>query len=432
MSSFDNRSKSNNLEQINLSPLIAALDIGANKITCFIARSTQQSGPLRIVGVGSLPSKGVKNGLITDLEAVERNVKQVLDTAEVMAGGGVSDVIVSVSGFGLKAKQVFGAMNFPNGCEIGEKQLRRVIRQATESLKLDNKYMLHATPTYYKVDKQIVKDPSGMFARRLEVSSTVVTVPIGIWNNLMLCVARTNRNVIGTLASPYAAALSVLGDDEIENGALVVDMGARSTTAALFYNGSLAHVDAVPIGSDHITQDIAQCFETSSKAAEKLKILHGSAIGSLNEEDQYIDAPRYNDEGVLVSSRTQRSYLTGIVRPRVEETLELLRDRLYSKRIDKSIYGRRIVLTGGGAQLNGVRELAARVFEGHVRIGRPQRYAGLSDIVSGPAFAVCSGLLRWSIERPNEITKIAKEENEKQVHHPVIKAYHWLKDNFWA
>ena len=429
MSSVESRSRVHTREQVQLSPLIASLDIGASKITCFVARSVQDIGPTRVLGVGSKPSRGVKNGNITDLEAVEKTITQVFESAEAMAGIGVSDVVVSVSGFGMKTEHAFGEIIMPAGT-IGEKERRRVVANAMQSKRFDGRHIIHVTPVYFKLDGNIVKEPLGMVGRKLEVVTAIVTIPVAVWNNIILCVTRTNRHVVEVIAAPYAASLSVLADDELESGALVVEMGAKSTTAALFQNGALAHVDAVPIGSDHITQDISQCFETSAQVAEKLKIAHGSAIASLNENEQLIDIPHFDNNGNIVSARAPRSLVTGIVRPRVEETLELLRDRLSSKGIDRTVYGRRIVLAGGGAQLNGVRELAARVFEGHVRVGRPQRFSGLGDAVSGPAFAVCAGLLRWGIDRPAEVTKIAHDMQQSN-QHPILKAMNWVKEVFW-
>lgn len=429
MSSLEQRLKVAAREPLQLSPLVAALDIGASKITCFIARSALGNGPLKILGVGAQPSRGVRNGTIIDLESVERSIRAAFDQAEQMAGAAASEVVVSISGFGLKAEKAIGEINLPVG-EIGVKEKRRVVSAALQSKRFEGRTILHATPCYFKLDGQKVNEPVGMIGRRLEVGVTIVTAPTSMWRNTVLCVERTNRHVAGVVAAPYASSLASLAEDELESGSLLVEMGARSTTAALFQTGSLVHVDAVPIGSDHITQDIAHCFNTSARAAEHLKVVHGSAIASLNEEEQLIDAPRFGDDGNLVSSRSPRSFLTGIVRPRVEETLELLRDRLNANGIERAGYGRRIVLTGGGAQLNGVRELAARVFEGHVRVGRPQRYSGLADAVSGPGFAVCAGLLRWGIERPSDLTKMATQSQESN-NHPVAKAVSWLKEVFW-
>lgn len=429
MSSLDSRIKAPVKEQVNLSPLIAALDIGASKITCFVGRAPNGPGPMRVLGVGAKPSRGVRNGAIVDLESVERSVAEAFLQAEEMAGAAVSEAVVSISGFGLKAERAKGEINIPLG-EIGLKDRRRVVANALAIRKFEGRTILHTTPCWFKLDGQLVKEPLGMVGRKLEVSVTIVTAPTNIWRNIVLCVERTNRHVAGVVAAPYAASLAALADEELESGALLIEMGARSTTAALFQNGALAHIDAVPIGSDHITQDIAHCFCTSAVAAEKLKIVHGSAIASLNEDEQMIDAPRFDENGKLVASLSPRSLLTGIVRPRVEETLELLRDRLIANGIERAGFGRRIVITGGGAQLNGVRELAARVFESHVRVGRPQKFTGLGDAVSGPGFAVSAGLLKWGFEQPSDLTKIVTQ-NSQIGHHPITKAIGWLKEVFW-
>ncbi len=428
MSSLDTRQKTANKESLQLSPLIGAVDIGASKISCFIGRANP-SGPMKVLGVGARASRGVRNGAIVDLESVEKSVAEAFHQAEEMAGGAVSNPIVSISGFGLKADQARGELSLLPNIEIGIKEQRRLIANAVAGRKLEGRTILHTTPYWFKLDGQFVKSPLGMVGRKLEVAVTIVSAPTAVWRNIVLSVERTNRTVAGVVAAPFASSLAVLGDDELESGALLIELGARSTTAALFQNGALAHIDAVPIGADHVTQDIAHCFCTSANAAEKLKIVHGSAIASLNEDEMMIDAPRFNEDGNLVSSLSPKSYLTGIVRPRVEETLELLRDRLVANGIERGIYGRRIVLTGGGAQLSGIRELAARVFEGHVRVGRPQRYNGLADAVSGPGYAVAAGLLRWGAQKPNDLAKIHAQQNE--THHPVNRALNWLKETFW-
>jgi cell division protein FtsA len=408
--------------------MLAALDIGASKITCFIGSTGQGTGPLRVAGVGTQPARGVRNGAIVDLDAATKAVRAAIAQAERMSGVTVSEVVVSVSGFGVRAEQAHGEITFANA-EIGPKERRRVVGSALAQVRLDGRSILHATPSFFVVDGQKVRDPRGMLGRRLGVAVTVVTAPTPQWRNIVLCVERATYTISGSVAAPYAAALGALAEDDLELGALVVDMGARSTTAALFHAGALIHVDAVPIGSDHVTHDIAHCLGTTAAAAERLKIVHGSAIASLNEDNLMIDAPRMGEDGQLISDQAPRSILTGVVRPRVEETLELLRDRLRAGGLDKLNAGRRIVLTGGGSQLNGVRELAARVFEGHVRIGRPQRFTGLGDAVAGPGYSVAAGLLRWGVERPTDMASSASQMVEPSSH-PVARAVQWLKDNF--
>lgn len=408
--------------------MLAALDIGASKITCFIGSVGQGPGPLRVAGVGTQAARGVRNGAIVDLDAAERAVRAAVSQAERMAETTVSEMVVSVSGFGVRAEQANGDIHLTNA-EIGVKERRRVVGAALQHVRLDGRSILHVTPSFFVVDGQRVRDPRGMFGKHVGVAVTVVTVPTPQWRNIVLCVERAMYTISGSVAAPYAAALGALAEDDLDLGALVVDMGARSTTAALFHAGALLHVDAVPIGSDHVTHDIAHCLGTSASAAERLKIVHGSAIASLNEDNMVIDVPRMGENGLIHADQAARSMLTGIVRPRVEETLELLRDRLRAGGLDKLNAGRRIVLTGGGSQLNGVRELAARVFEGHVRIGRPQRFTGLGDAVAGPGYSVAAGLLRWGIERPTDMTGAASQLRDPPSH-PVARAVAWLRENF--
>jgi cell division protein FtsA len=428
MSSHAKRTSVENRIAAPRASMLAALDIGASKITCFIGSVGQGPGPLRVAGVGTQAARGVRNGAIVDLDAAERAVRAAVSQAERMAETTVSEVVVSVSGFGVRAEQANGEISVHN-VEIGVKERRRVVGSALQHVRLDGRSILHVTPSFFVVDGQRVRDPRGMFGKRLGVAITVVTVPTPQWRNIVLCVERAMYTISGSVAAPYAAALGALAEDDLDLGALVVDMGARSTTAALFQAGALLHVDAVPIGSDHVTHDIAHCLGTSASAAERLKIVHGSAIASLNEDNLMIDVPRMGENGLIIGDQAARSMLTGIVRPRVEETLELLRDRLRAGGLDKLNAGRRIVLTGGGSQLNGVRELAARVFEGHVRIGRPQRFTGLGDAVAGPGYSVAAGLLRWGIERPTDMTGAASQLRDPPSH-PVARAVAWLKENF--
>jgi cell division protein FtsA len=428
MSSLQHRAQAENRAPVPRVGTLAALDIGASKITCFIGHTSQAPGPLRVAGVGTQAARGIRNGAIVDLDAAERAVHAALKQAEDMAGVAVSEVVVSVSGFGVRSEQVRGEITI-GADEITNKERRRVVGVALQQCRNERRRLLHATPGFFVLDGQKVRDPRGMVGRRLGVSVTVVSAPAPQWRNLVLCVERCHRTIAGSVAAPYAAALAAMAEDDMELGALVIDLGARSTTAALFVDGALAHVDAVPMGAEHITTDVAHCLGTSAAAAERLKILHGSAIASLDEDNQMLDAPLIGEDGGTTTNRVPRSLLSGVVRPRVEETFELLRDRLRASNLDRSGAGRRVVLTGGGAQLHGVRELAARVFEGHVRVGRPQRFAGLGDAVSGPAHAVAAGLLRWGVDRPTDLAATAPAATDAPTH-PVMRAMAWLRDNF--
>jgi cell division protein FtsA len=428
MSSLSQRSAVEERKPVVRAGAITAIDIGASKIAAFVGQRATGPGPLKVAGVGVSNSGGVANGMITDIEATSRAIHNAVRNAEAMAQSASSEAVVSVSGFGVRSETAQGMINVPGG-EVTTREKRKVVGAALQRLKLSERSILHATPRFFTVDGNPVREPQAMICKQLGVVLTVVTAPTIHWRNLHLCVERANLNVIGLVAAPYAASLAALSDDEMESGALVIDMGARSTTAALFHNGALAHVDAIPIGADSISQDIAHGFSTSLSMAEKLKVMHGSAIAHLADDTQMVDVTQINELGETVTGQIPRALLTGIIRPRVEEMLELLRDRLVAAGIERPGTGRRVVLTGGGANLNGVRELASKVLESPVRIGRPQRYTGLGDAVCGPAFSVPAGLLRWGVAPPTDLAQMASRELVEPAT-PLQKAVQWMRDHW--
>jgi cell division protein FtsA len=215
------------------------------------------------------------------------------------------------------------------------------------------------------------------------------------------CLARCRLEVADIVIAPYAAGLAALVEDEINLGATIIDMGAGTTSVAVFYDGHLLHADSVPIGGSHVTADIARGLSTPLAHAERMKTLYGNAMSAGNDEREMIDVPLMGEEDRSQSNHVPRSMLVGIIRPRIEETLELLRGRLEMTGYDK-LAGRRVVLTGGASQLQGVTDLAANVLDKQVRRGRPLKIAGLADSTGGPAFAACAGLLIFAERRPDE------------------------------
>jgi cell division protein FtsA len=414
------------------SSVVAALDLGSTKVACFLAMSPgKENGPMQVAGVGHQPARGVRNGVVIDRAAATASIIAAVGHAERMAGVAVSELVVSVSGFGLKAARLAGDTHVGPG-DITERDARRVIQAALAQRRHDGRQMLHAAPLSYAVDGAPgVRDPRGMVGQRLDVALSAVTAPQTVLRNLSRCVEDAGYLVRAAVAAPYAAALSALVEDERERGAVCIDMGGGLTSAAVFAEGALAHVDSVPLGGAHVTGDIAHGLGASYADAERLKTMFGTVLASPYEDQEHVDVPVIGDDGGQSVTQQPRSLLTGMIRPRVEETLELLRDRLRAAGVDRSAAGRRIVLTGGGAQLTGVRELAARVFETQVRLGRPLHFQGLADAVSGPAFAGVAGLLRWGVDRPVDLTQKALEDARSPAG-MMGRAVAWVRDHFWA
>lgn len=383
--------------------VFAGLDIGASKTTCFIARTEQTLAGLRprVIGVGHVSSKGVRAGAVVDMEAAAASVRGAVENAEAMAGQPITDITVSAAAGSPASTRIAVDMDLASR-EVTDRDLRRVLGEAMRRQHEAGRVVLHALPLSWRVDgHRGVKDPRGMFGETLGVDVHIVSAAVDPVQNLVACVERCQLDVAGVAAAPYAAGLSALSADEMELGVLVIDMGAQVTSAAIFNEGALQHLDCVPVGGAHATNDIARGLSTPVGAAERIKALHGCALDSPDDDRLMIEAPPVAGSGETGMAQHPRALLNAIIRPRLEEIFELIRDRLDAAGA-REAGGRQMVLTGGAAQLPGTAELAGRVLGKQARIGRPASLAGLGDAVSGPAFSACAGILHRHVSGPVE------------------------------
>ncbi len=405
--------------------LTAALDVGTTKVACFIGRLEERT--LRVVGMGHQVSHGLRAGTVVDMEAAENAIRAAVDTAERMAGETVREVFVNLSG-GHPASHTVGVEVEIAGHEVGERDVNCVLAQGCSTSEPGEREVVHSVPVGYTIDgNRGVRDPRGMYGERLGVDIHVVTAAAGPARNLRTCVERCHLDIAATVVSPYAAGLAALVEDEIDLGVTLIDMGGGTTSIAVFYDGSLIHTDVVPVGGGHVTNDIARGLSTPVAHAERMKTLYGSAIPSPSDDSEIIDVPLIGEMSQDSANHIPRSLLVGIIRPRVEEILELAKGRLEAAGFDKAA-GRRLVLTGGAAQLQGVRELAARILDKQVRIGRPVRVSGLAEATAGPAFSTCAGLLEFALRNRAEATRKAAETTETTGH--FSRLGRWLIANF--
>jgi cell division protein FtsA len=381
------------------SDLIAALDVGSTKIACFVAK-TDGANP-RVVGIGHQVSRGVRTGSLVDMDAAEAAILTAVTAAERMAGEALRAVVVNVSA-GQPVSRTVSVEVAIAGHEIGDHDIRRVTELGRNADTTPERRLLHAIATGYSIDgSRGIRDPRGMCGQRLGGLMHVVTAHAGAVRNLETVIGRCHLNVDGLIVAPYAAGLACLVDDEMDLGVSVIDMGGGTTSFAVFADGNLMHTDSVPVGGSHVTNDIARGLSTPVSHAERMKTLYGTAIASSADEREVIDVPLVGEEDQTQSNHVPKSILTGIIRPRLEETFELVRSRLEASGFDK-VAGRRVVLTGGASQLQGVRELAALILDKQVRMGKPLRIAGLSDQTGGPAFSTCAGLIAYALDRHAE------------------------------
>lgn len=379
--------------------LVAGLDVGCSKVCCFIAKADEGRNP-QIVGIGQQASRGIKSGAVVDMGAVEAAIGSAVHAAEQMAGETIDRVVVNLSG-GHPASTSIGVEVAINGHEVGDSDLRRAfehgqLNENQSGRDENNRQLIHSIPVAYKIDgSRGIRDPRGMHGEQLGVDIHIVTAASGAVRNLTTCIRRCHLEVAGFVVSPFASGLAALVEDEMELGVTVIDMGGGTTTIAVFYEGNVIFTDVVPIGGNHVTNDIARGLSTTVSHAERMKTLYGHAMAAAADEREMIDVPQVGDDREGQSQQVPRSLLVGIIRPRLEETFEMVRSHMEMSGFDK-IAGRRVVLTGGACQLPGVPELAAITLDKQVRIGRPAHVTGLAEATGGPAYTACAGLLSYA------------------------------------
>jgi cell division protein FtsA len=381
--------------------IFAALDIGTSKVCCAIAkvenRPYEKGGEvLRLIGVGHQSSKGIKGGLIVDLEALEDAILNAIHSAEQMAGQTISEVCVNLPTSSARSQTFESHISIANQT-IDETHIRRLLTFGRNAQIPEDEQIIHVLPISYSIDNTHgIHDPRGMVGNQLGVTIHLVTAPKALIRNFQNCIGRCHLDVSGFVVTPYASGLSTLVDDELTLGATVIDMGGGTTTIASFLDGTLIHIDSLSIGGAHVTSDIARGISTPLIQAERLKTLYGTVILSSSDERENIVVPQLGEIQGPQTHQIPKSLLTHIVRARVEEMLELIWARLTATGMDRLVVCQRIILTGGSSQLPGMREMAANLWGRQVRHGQPMGVIGASDFATNPMFATCAGLLQYS------------------------------------
>jgi cell division protein FtsA len=404
--------------------VIAALDIGTTKVCCFIARVEPEKP--QVIGIGHQISRGLRNGTIVDLEAAGASIVNAVHAAEEMAKETIEQVVTNLSG-GFSASRIIKAEIGIAGREVGEAELQRVLNQGYLLREPGDRQIIHSVPVGFSIDdSRGIRDPRGMYGERLGVNMNVVTAGAGGVRNHTAAIGRSHLDVEALVVSPYAAGLSCLVEDEIGLGVTVIDMGGGTTTIGVFFDGNLIFADSVPVGGCHVTNDIARGLSTPVAHAERLKTLFGTAVSASTDEREMIAVPQIGEEEEGHVNHVPKSLLVGIIAPRIEETFELVRNRLEASGFDK-IAGRRVVLTGGACQLHGAREFAGLILDKQVRLGRPQRVAGLAEATGGPAFSAAAGLLHFAMSQRAETPHAAAPVGPPNG--IIGRLSHWLREN---
>ncbi len=376
---------------------VAGLDIGTTKICCVIAER-KESGSVDIIGYGRAASRGLRKGVVVNVDQTVEALKVAVEEAELMAGVSVDHALVGVAGGHIRGFNSRGVIAIAGrDREITQEDVDRVIESARAIQLPEDRVIFHAVPRSFILDGVgEIRNPVSMTGSRLEANVHIVTGSMPSLSNITNCVNRAGIEVDEMVLEQIAAAESVLTTDEKDLGVALVDIGGGTTDLAIFEHGSICHTAALPTGGDHFTNDIAVGLRTPVPEAERIKVKYGCALASMVEDDQTIEVPSVGGRKPRVLSR---HILCEILQPRTEEIFNLLREEIVRSGYEDSLTSG-VVVTGGGAILEGVPELAEQIFDLPVRRGIPDGVRGLVDGVASPAFSTAVGLVKHGLTSP--------------------------------
>jgi cell division protein FtsA len=374
---------------------LVGLDIGSTKVCCVVSSLDEMdgNGELVISGVAEVPSEGLRRGVIVNLDKTVRAIDTAIKGAERMSGHRIDSVFAGLAGQHMKSINSRGVVAVANqDREITQRDVDRVIDAARSIAISSDSEVIHVMPRGFVVDGQEgVRDAVGMSGSRLEVETHIISGATMAVQNVVKAVHAAGYNVDDLVTQSLASAEAVLSDNELNLGVAVADIGGGTTDVAVFADGSVIHTDVIPVGGNHVTNDLAIGLRASLADAEAAKINYGHAIPTLIPREEIIDIQPIGAERV---QGVPRAYIAEIIEPRAREMIELVRAELLRSGQEGLLPGG-LVLTGGGAKLLGLPELAAEILDLPVRVGVPVGVRGLADKVAGPSFATSVGLLKW-------------------------------------
>lgn len=368
--------------------MLVGLDIGTSKIVAIVAE-VLDDGVINIVGMGNAPSRGMRKGMVVNIESTVKAIQRAIEEAELMADCKIHEVFAGIAGSHIKSVNSHGMVAIRER-EVTQADIDRVIETARAVTIPPDHQVLHILTQEFCIDGQDdVREPLGMSGVRLEARVHIVTGAVSAAQNITKCIRRCGLEVSDLILQPLASATAVLTDDEKDLGVCLIDIGGGTTDIAVLQSGAIRHTAVIPIAGDQITNDIAMALRTPTKEAEDIKIMHGCALARLAEPSQMIDVPGVGDRG---PRQLSRATLAEVIEPRVEELFGLVQQELRRAGFD-GMLSSGIVLSGGSSLMPGMGELAEEVFHLPVRIGSPQYFGGLSEVVKTPRFSTGVGLL---------------------------------------
>ncbi len=413
--------------------MVVGLDIGTSKIVAIVGHLTPD-GEVEIVGIGSHPSRGLKKGVVINIESTVLSIQRAIEEAELMAGCNIHSVYVGIAGSHIRSMNSDGVASTSNR-EVTEDDIDRVVSSAREkatSRITTDQEIIHVIPQEYTIDlHEGIKEPLGMSGREIKVQVHLVTAAVNAIQNIVKCVGRCGLEVDGVILEQLASSYAVLNEDERDLGVCLVDIGGGTTDIAIFTEGAIKHTSVIPIAGDQVTNDIAMALRTPTQNAEEIKIKYACALTQLASEDHVFQVPSVGERAPQELSRQR---LAEVVEPRYEELFNLVLDEIRRSGYEDLIPAG-IVLTGGTSKMEGVVQLAEEIFHMQVRVASPNNIKGLSDVVGNPIYSTGVGLLVYGLENTGATSSRAtyvEEQSSVQADDTGIvdRIRGWFKGNF--
>lgn len=374
--------------------LIVGLDIGTSKVLAIVGEIAP-GGAVEIIGVGHHPSRGLKKGVVVNIESTVQSIQRAVEEAELMAGCEIHSVFVGIAGSHITSFNSHGIVAIKDK-EVGLSDVERVIEAARALAIPADQRVLHILPQEFVIDKQEgIREPIGMCGVRLEAKVHIITGAVSAAQNIVKCVRRCGLEADDIILEQLASSIAVLSEDEKELGVCLVDIGGGTTDICIFTDGAIRHTAVIPIAGDQVTNDIAVALRTPTQHAEEIKKQYGCALTALAAEDETIEVPSVGDRA---PRKLARQTLAEVIEPRVEELFTLVAAELRRSGFE-DLVGSGVVLTGGSSKLQGMVELAEEVFHMPVRLGVPQGIAGLTGVVENPMYATGVGLVLYGARK---------------------------------
>ncbi len=404
--------------------LIVALDIGTSKVVAIVGEITA-AGEVDIIGIGSHPSRGLKKGVVVNIESTVQSIQRAVEEAELMAGCQIHSVYAGIAGSHIRSLNSHGIVAIRDK-EVTQSDMERVIDAARAVAIPADQKILHVLPQEFVIDTQEgIREPIGMSGVRLEAKVHLVTGAVSAAQNIVKCVRRCGLEVDDIILEQLASSNAVLSDDEKELGVCLVDIGGGTTDIAVFTEGAIRHTAVIPIAGDQVTNDIAVALRTPTQHAEDIKIKYGCALAQLASADETIEVPSVGDRP---ARRLARQTLADVVEPRYEELFTLVQAELRRSGFE-DLCAAGVVLTGGTAKMEGVVDLAEEIFHMPVRLGVPQGVNGLVDVVRNPIYSTGVGLLLFGLH--NRGGGVAVElRGSGGVSNVIQRMKSWFQGNF--